>query len=176
MERIADDILGRIKRGKKVAVSREDIMLILPHRGRMLLLDRVIIAPQVATGEFLVTEEVCKGHAVAGERLIFRGVDIVEMAAQLLGVTWGIQHPDFINRAGILRETGKAKFFGGLVFVGDLLIIEIKRRNIRERILGGPELESMSVVLVAKDFSARVKKEKKAVIETIKLAVVPSKA
>ncbi len=176
MSEIDSDVLGRIQRGKKVTIGKEGIMSILPHRDRMLLLDQVTITSQTATGEFLVTEDVCKGHAVAGGELIFRGVDIAEMSAQLLGVTWGVQHPDFTSKVGLLREIGRLKFFGGPVFVGDLLIVKIERKNIRERILGGPEPDSISIALVAKEFSVRVKKDRRAVIELIKLIIVSPKA
>ncbi len=170
------DVLERIKRGRKVTIEKEGIMTILPHRDRMLLLDRVIITSKTATGEFLVTEDGCEGHAIAGGKLIFRGVDIEEMSAQLLGVTWGVQHPDFTDKVGLLREIGRSKFFGGPVFVGDLLTVEIERKNIKERILGGPEKESISIALVAKEFSARVKKDRKAVVEFIKLIIVSPEA
>jgi len=176
MSEIDSGVLDRVQRGKKVSVGKEEIMSILPHRGRMLLLDRVVITSQTAIGEFLVTEEVCKGHAVTGGELIFRGVDIEEMSAQLLGVLWGVQHPDFTNKTGLLREIGRSKFFGGPVFVGDLLIVEIGRGNIKERILGGPEPDRISIALVAKEFSARVRKDKRATVEFIKLIIGSPKA
>ena len=173
MKKFDIEIPEWIRRGKKVTVEKEDIMEILPHRDRMLLLDRVIITPQTIAGEFLVTEDVCRGHAVVGDKLLFRGVDIEEMSAQLLGASWGIQHPDFTNMVGLLREIGRSKFYGP-IFVDDLLIVEIKRGNIKERILGGPEPDFMSIALTAKEFLARVKKEKKAVIESVKLVISSS--
>jgi len=176
MREIDSDVLDRIQRGKKVTVGKEDIMLILPHRDRMLLLDRVTVTSQTATGEFLVTEDVCKGHAVAGGKLIFRCVDIGEMAAQLLGVTWGVQHPDFTSKVGFLIGIGRSKFFGDPVFVGDLLSIKIERKNIKERILDGPEPDRMSIVLVAKGFSAKVRKKEIATVEFIKLVIKSLKA
>lgn len=173
MNQLTSETLERVERGKKVTLRKEEIMSILPHRGRMLLLDEVEVTSQKATGTLLVTEDFCKGHAVTGERLVFRGVDMEEMAAQLLGVVWGVQHPKFTKRAGLLRGIGRSKFFGGPVFVGDTLIVEIERRNIRDRVVGGPEPERMSVTVVAKDFLVRVKKENKATIEHIKLVIAP---
>jgi 3-hydroxymyristoyl/3-hydroxydecanoyl-(acyl carrier protein) dehydratase len=170
--------LGLVKRLKealrnrrRIVVSGEDIKTILPHRGRMLLLDQVTITDGRVFGEFDVTEAVCEGHAVLGKQLVFRGVDILEMAAQLLGVYWGIQHPEFVDKKGMLRGFGGSKFHKQ-VFVGDRLTIEVSPLKIIDRVLGGPEKEKMLIRVTGQDFLARVGKERKATIQTIELVLV----
>jgi len=71
-------------REEKIIIGKKDILSILPHRDRMLLLDEVTITDERVIGRFEVTEDVCQGHEFDG-RLIFRGVDIVEMAALTFG-------------------------------------------------------------------------------------------
>lgn len=72
--------------GRLAVVSEEEIMKILFHRGRMLLLDQVTIAAGKAVGELTVAPFICEGHAPMPNMPLMRGVDIVEMAFQLLGV------------------------------------------------------------------------------------------
>ncbi len=170
---------GRIRRTikdllseKKVTVNKDGIMRILPHRGTVLLLDEVVISREAIRGQLLIRDEFCIGHAVFDGSLVFRGVDIPEMAAQLLGVSWAHQHPEFQNRIGFLREIGGAKFHKPII-PGELLIVEIDPAKIRQKVLGGPELEKMLITVTARDISARVKKERKATIASVKLAIIP---
>ena len=165
-------MIDALRKPKPVIVEKEEIMTFLPHRGRMLLLDRVIITDSKATGEFLITEEVCEGHAVVEEKSVFRGVDILEISAQLLGVVWGIRHPSFkTKKRGLLRGFGNSKFYN-LVCAGDLLKVEMDPRKIRDRILGGPEEDKLIINLMGKDFLAMVEKDKKATIESVRLAII----
>jgi len=157
---------------KKVTIGRDEIMTILPHRGTMLLLDEAVISREVIRGQLLIGDEFCIGHAVFDGRLVFRGVDVPEMAAQLLGVSWAHQHPEFQNRIGFLREVKGAKFHGPIT-PGELLIIEMDPAKIRQKVLGGPEPDKMLITVAARDISAKVKKEKKATIASVKLAIIP---
>ncbi len=172
---ILDLLKQRLKGQKTLIVSGDDIAVILPHRGRMLLLDQVTITkgknPKVL-GKLLVTEEICEGHAVLGGHLVFRGVDIAEMAAQTLGVYWGINHPEFVERKCMLRSFGNAKF-SKPVFVGDSLVIEVSTNNISSRSLGGPEIKKTIIRIKGRMFIARVDRERKAQINNIELALLP---
>lgn len=85
MKRMVRWIAGLFSEKKEVVIGKDEIMKILPHRGRMLLLDRVRFLDGKAIGEFLVTEEVCEGHIIAGMS-VMKGSDFCDMAAQLLGV------------------------------------------------------------------------------------------
>ena len=170
---------GRIRRTirvllpkKKVTIGKNEIMTILPHRGTMLLLDEAVISREVIRGQLLIGDEFCIGHAVFDGRLVFRGVDVPEMAAQLLGVSWAHQHPEFQNRIGFLGEIKGAKFHEPII-PGELLIVEMDPAKIRQKVLGGPELEKMLITVAARDILVRVKKERKATIASVKLAIIP---
>jgi 3-hydroxymyristoyl/3-hydroxydecanoyl-(acyl carrier protein) dehydratase len=160
-----------LSRRKALVVRKEEIAKILPHRGRMLLLDKLTIAGGRVTGEFTVTEDVCEGHAVLGNSMVFRGVDILEMTAQILGVYWGIQHPEFVDKKGMLRGFGGSKFHKP-VFIGDQLRVEVLSSKIIDRILGGPEKEKMIIRVTGQDFTARVGRERRATIKAVELALI----
>ena len=61
-------------------LRREEIDKLLPHRGRMRLLDKVETTAERIIGEFTVTKEVCEGHNVFGGSSVFRGSDLYDMA------------------------------------------------------------------------------------------------
>lgn len=170
--------------GEKIVISKERIIEILPHRGRMLLLDQVVITDKHVLGEFKVTEVVCEGHQFNGQ-LIFRGVDIVEMAAQTLGI-WLAQHSESKGKIAYFRSVS-AKF-SGMVIPSDALVIEIpvkgsladiddnsseeslEEANPRIEISGGPG--RMIEKAVAENVVARVKGDKKASIASIELSII----
>ncbi len=156
---------------KEIFIGSEDIEKILPHRGSKLLLDRVVISPKVFRGELRVRDEHCIGHEVAPGTPLFRGVDISEMAAQLAGFVWGYQHHDYREMMGMLNGIDKVKVRKP-VFVGETLIIEIDPSRLRQRILGGPEKETLRIILIARDISVRVKKEKKGSIGSLKIVIL----
>lgn len=156
---------------KKTELSKKEIEKILPHRGDKLLLDRVVISPKILQGELQVREELCLGHAVAGGELLFRGVDVAEMAAQLAGFVWGHQHEDYRGMIGLLKGVDGLKIRKP-VFVGSMLVVEIDLRKIRQRIFGGPEVSTMRVVLQVKDILARVEKEQKARIGSLGIVMI----
>ena len=113
--------------GEKVVVSKEEITRILFHRGRMLLLDQVTIYNDRAFGEFTVPPENCEGHSPQPNMPVMRGVDIIEMAFQLLGILIAKNHKlsELVKEKTLVaREVSDAKF-NGLVLPGDELTLEI---------------------------------------------------
>ena len=155
-------------------IDKAQIMEILPHRGRMLLLDEVVITKKSIIGKFTITEEVCQGHEFNGQ-LIFRGVDILEMSAQVLGI-WLAQHPESQGKIAFFRK-GDIKSFG-MIVPADLLILEIpverekggEFENPRIEMLGRPD--RLIERAIAENVTARVNKEKKAFISFVELSIV----
>lgn len=166
-----EKILGFLRGKKREIVEKKEIMGILPHRGRMLLLDQVEISNKSVIGRLMITAEHCLGHAVAGEKEIFRGVDVLEMAAQLLGVFVGIRHPEFREKAGLLRSFGGAKF-SDLIFVGDFLEIEVDPVRITEKALTEKSTGRRFIIITGREILAKVGKKRKAEIKEIKLALI----
>lgn len=172
LREMARGIIEIIGGKKEVAiVGKEQIEGMLPHRGKMLLLSEVAITSEEVKGKFAVTQEVCEGHAVLGDRLVFRGVDVIEMAAQTVGVSWGIQHPDFLGKSGMLRRVDGVKF-SKPIFVGDSVEVAISAQKIRDRVLGGPEAEKIMIKVIARDIEVFVGKERKATVGEIELAFI----
>ena len=129
-------------------LNKAQIMGILPHRGRMLLLDSVSVQPDFARSRFIVTLEVCKGHEVAGGRPLFRGVDMIEMAAQTLGVYWAVKRPELKGRTVLFRSVGKVKF-RGWVSLGQEVQVSIPLREVAERFApkGAAELIGKNIIV-----------------------------
>jgi len=168
MTTILREVVAVSNKQKDVIVSREEIMRILPHRGRMLLLDEVVITDNKAEGKFLVTEEVCQGHAVFDSKLVLKGSDLFDMAAQLLGV-WAAKNIDFPPKNRLIREYGRARFRKP-IFPGEKLVIEIEIPKIKANILsnkGGWK----TVHIIGEEFSVRVGDEAKARIFSVELVV-----
>jgi len=141
---------------KKIEIEKHLIMAILPHRGDKLLLDRVEVnfpskksLPR-AVGIYEITESVCKGHEWNGQK-IFRGVDLIEICAQLTGIAFALKYPDFIGRAGVLRRTGIGKF-SGTAFSGERVKCVLSFSNLKIRTIGGPEIKKISVMIQGKNF------------------------
>lgn len=167
-----------LTREKKI-IDKEEVMSILPHRGRFLFLDRVIITAEKIIGEFTVTEEVC--HEIWG-KLVFRGVDYLEMAAQLLGI-WlaqqATQHPN-LNRKLVYLRKASFKCINP-AFPGDLLRIEIFVREGSEEEEGNPRIESIGSEdrpgrlrqqVICVNAEVWVNDKKKAVIYFVELSIV----
>jgi len=166
-------IIGKLKGKEKVVIPKDRIMEILPHRGRMLLLDEVVFTGQEEIrGKFTVTHEVCDGHPVLGDKLVFRGVDIIEMAAQTVGVSWGVQHPDFLDMRGMFRAVSEVKF-SKPVFVGDLLEVVVDPVKTTDAVRGGPEKSRIIIKVVSRKVEASVGRERKASIGEIELTFIP---
>ena len=141
---------------KKIEIEKHLIMAILPHRGDKLLLDKVEVnfpskksLPR-AVGIYEITESVCKGHEWNGQK-IFRGVDLIEICAQLTGVAFALKYPDFIGRAGVLRRTGIGKF-SGTAFSGERVKCVLSFSDLKIRTIGGPEIKKISVMIQGKNF------------------------
>jgi len=160
-------VVNFLKREEKIIINKEQIGLILPHRGRMLLLDRVVITAQKIMGEFIVTNEVCDGHAVLEGKLVLKGSDLFDMAAQLLGV-WAAQHSDaeFKGKKTVIREYGGAKFRNP-IFPKEFLVMEIDPENASAQVMVGRDI----IITKGEKFSARVGKEKKAEISSVELII-----
>lgn len=153
---------------KEIVIGEREIMEILPHRGRMVLLDEVIINADRVTGSFLVTKEVCEGHAVLNGGSVLRGSDILDMAAQLLGV-WTYNHFRCL-RGCMVREYGGAKFLK-TISPGERLTLEITAKDIEvddsgER--GGRWL----IFVTGKNFLAKVESQTRAKIFSVKLVIL----
>lgn len=116
-----------IVREKPIVIAKEEILKILFHRGRMLLLDQVTITEGKAVGEFTVPAENCDGHEPIAGMPVMRGVEIIEMAFQLLGIMVA-KNPELVDalkgKAFVAREVVGAKF-SGLIRSEDKLILEV---------------------------------------------------
>lgn len=131
-------------------ISSEQIRSILPHRGHFLLLDEVLITSQKMIGKVRITEDMCLGHVAFNGKMIFRGSDFIDMAAQLLYI-WAAQWPQ-------LRSSLKTKIcmpveYGSStlrakVLPGDLVLITPKKVWARER--------TGRILIVGEKFTAEV--------------------
>ncbi|MBU2634977.1 hypothetical protein KJ841_00680 [Patescibacteria group bacterium] len=159
---------------KEQIADRKQIEKMLPYPPNIIFLDKVFkTSDDEYIGEFLVTEQACGGgmHKIGGKYLVFRGVDLPEMAAQLLGVIWGVKHPDFAKDKIVVYRTIKEVSFKKFIFANDLLRIKINSEDVLYRVLGGPEEEKIVIALSGKKFLITAKKEEKATIEQIRLII-----
>ena len=160
---------------KEQIADRKKIEEMIPYPPNIIFLDNVFkTSRDEYIGEFLVTEQACGGgaHKIGGKYLVFRGVDLPEMAAQLLGVIWGVKHPDFAKGKVVAYRSVRGMYFEKFIFVNDLLKIKINSEDVgQHRTLGGPEEEKILIPLSGEKFLFTVEKEKKASIEHIKLVV-----
>ena len=157
-------LLTRI--GQEVVVlERDEIEAILFHRGRMLLLDRVILGNDTVQGQLTITPELCEGHEPTPGNPVFRGVDIVEMAFQLLGILMA-KIPGLAdsleNKALAAREIVGAKFTG-FVVPGDVLCLETPTDVEVDEAAGFARFESSKM-------TATVNGKRKAVVLSVSIA------
>lgn len=146
-------------------IEKEEIKSILPHRGTKLLLDQVLITAQKITGKFRVTKEVCQGHAVLNGKLVLKGSDLLDMAAQLLAV-WMAQNSDFKENGAVIREYKGAKFRKP-IFPGELLVLEMDKEDTLARVFR----EGKIITVTGERFLAKVKNEIRAEIYPVKLFI-----
>jgi|GEM_PF-3230418 len=158
-----------------IVIIKDEIEFILPHRDTMLLLDRVTIDKETVAGEFEVTDAVCKGHAVAaGGKIVMRGSDLFDMAAQLLGV-WASQNPAITKHPAVkyggclVREYGGAKFKEAILPKYHL-IMEVKITDLEAKV------SEKIVVITGSNFTAEVNADVMAVINFVKLVASVSAA
>jgi len=154
--------VGCVSGKNTVVVSKEEIAKILFPKGRMLLLDRVAITDGFAIGEFTVPIENCEGHEPIPNMPVMRGVEIPEMAFQLLGVF--LSHdPGLFNmlkgKVCVAREITSAKF-RGFICPGDKLILETATDIDVNKVAGTLRIESNRII-------ARVGGEKKCIISSV---------
>lgn len=148
-------------------IETEEISDTLPHRGRMRLLDRVIITTAKITGEFEVTEEVCEGHEIEEGKPVLKGSDLYDMAAQLVGI-WASRHSAFQGKRAAVRRYGEAKF-QGFIGAGDIVIVSTHANNLAGEVTIKPRLEK--IIITGNDFSFRVGGIQKAHIGFVELIV-----
>lgn len=156
--------------GEKLIIGKEGIISILPHRGRMLLLDEVVITDSKVVGKFEVTEEICRGHEFNGQ-LIFRGIDMVEMAAQTLGI-WAYQHSEFQGKLAFFRSVQGVKFKDKVIPGSDLAVeIPVEENNPRIEISGRMP-DRLIQRIIGENITAFVDKKLKVEISGIELVIV----
>lgn len=155
---------------KEVEIPKEKIEEILPHQGRMLLLDRVMIDGDKITGKLLVREEICEGHPVFDGKLALRGSDLFDMAAQLLGV-WIASSPNLVSshRNCLVRKYGGARFWK-VIFAFELLTMEISTENIKVESFSREERQV--TFISGEKFIVRVGEEKRAEIVAVELVAL----
>ncbi len=154
---------------KVTIIGKRGIKRILPHRGRMLLLDEVSISSTKIIGKFRVTRKVCKGHAVLGGELVLRGCELFDMSAQLLGV-WA-SHLLKIKKDALVRSYGEGAYGGAKfrkpIYSREILNLEINTNNISSEILRGGRV----IVIRGRSFSAQVNGEARAEVKSVELVV-----
>lgn len=149
--------------------STEDIRFVLPkHRGLKLLLDEVRSYPgSLVIGKLSVIPERCVGFCfVNGEELAITGADLIEMAAQLIGV-WGYHCKEVWaerHRKFVLAIVTKAAFHKP-VKAGETVTIEVAPGNIRVR----ENTELQQFVIRGEDFVIKVGEEVRGKIAGITL-------
>lgn len=113
-------------------LERADIELILPHRGRALLLDRAELTHNGAVGYLTVREDITEGHFPGNP--IMKGYDRAEMLVQTLGLAASTQleggYLAFLVKADGLR-------WPRLAILGNLVRAEAEITRRTRRIIEG---------------------------------------
>lgn len=165
MRKIVNGVMNILKKKEKLIIEKEEIKKILPHRDRMLLLDKVIITEKKLSGIFNVTEEVCKGHSAWDGKDVLKGSDLFDMAAQLIGV-WAYQNPDLSGKTCVVRKYGSAKFTE-VIFPSNILTMELDTEKIKATILLGKK--DQTIFITGEGFSALVSGKIRAQISFVEL-------
>lgn len=151
-------------------ITLEKIQKILPHEGDKLLLDEVIVDTEkgLIAGYLAVREEHCRNHNIGGKPVL-RGVDLGEMAFQLLasGIIHLTEYSYLIGRTGMAR--GINMTFSRPSYPGAHIIMEIKITDILVK-PGNAKKTNMIVgeKAIAKGTDGKIK----AIITDIKLAIL----
>jgi len=157
--------------------DRERIESMIPYDSSIIFLDEIFQNRKGGfVGTFKVTEEGCGGcsHKPDGESLLFRGVDFGEMAAQLLGVAWALQHPKFSEGKKIILVGIGRLSFKKPVYVGDDLKVTIIQEDLRQKMVGEPD--ELSALIIGKNIVVSRKREEVATIGSVKLICGDKKA
>jgi predicted hotdog family 3-hydroxylacyl-ACP dehydratase len=154
-----------------------DIRFVLPaHRGAKLMLDQVESYPNSkVVGRLAVAPDRCVGFCfLNGEELAITGADLIEMAAQLLGV-FGYHFREVFAeryRKFVLASVNRAEFHKP-VKAGETVCVEIAVDNIRVKVREGPEFQQF--VIRGEDFVIKVGDEVRGKISGITLMSTPTK-
>lgn len=152
-------------------INKGELKKIIFHRGRMLLLDEVIIGPERIIGKLFVRKKFCKGHCIPGQGLVMKGSDLLDMAAQIVAIAIASmpQYSHLKGKKGFAREYGLSRF-KKTILPGETILMELSTDQIFI------ETPSKSICFVmGKKFSIRNisdKKEKKATIDWVKIAII----
>lgn len=147
----------------------DDIRFVLPaHRGGKLMLDLVESYPNSkVVGWFAVAPDRCVGFCfLNGEELALTGADLIEMAAQLLGV-FGYHFREIFaerHRKFVLASVSRAEFHKP-VKAGETVCIEIGTNDIKVR--GNPQ--SQQFVIRGEEFTIKVGEEVRGKISGVTL-------
>lgn len=125
-------------------LERDQIELILPHRGRALLLDRAEITETGAIGYLTVREDITEGHFPGHP--VMRGFDRSEMLVQTLGIAANMGLPE--GYLAYLAEADGLKW-PNLVVLGDLVRAEATVTRRSRRIIEGSGVSYVGDKLVA---------------------------
>ncbi len=151
---------------KEIIVDKQKIQEILFHEGDKLLLDEVRITKTAVVGSFKVTDKLCEGHEPVKGMRVHRGVDIIEMAFQLLGVfLFHYRDPEISEmlegKKLAAREVTSAKF-SGFVRPGETVCLEMRAELSADELGGVVLIEGGRMV-------AKVGGKKKATIGSVSL-------
>ena len=127
--------------GVPFELSLAEIYGILPHRGDKLLLDSVVGSSDGVVGYLTVRNDHCEGHVIGNEP-IFRGVDVLEMAAQLLGMYTFIVFPDLRGKMCILKS-GCLESAPFSATIGDKISIVLDRDSVKKHTVRDTEIISV---------------------------------
>lgn len=150
-----------------VIIEKSLIDLILFHRGRMSLLDKVTITSKEIMGTLFVRHEICQGHEVPGQGPVMKGSDCFDMAAQLLGV--GLAYiPTYQHLQG--RQTFARKYGGAkcskFVIPGETVSIVLAREQIHVENMGN------IFVVIGKKFVIKNDSQIKATVSSVQIDII----
>lgn len=158
----------------KLLAVRKKILEMIPYGEDIVFLDKVSLnRKNEHVGEFTVTESACGGgsHLIGGKYLLFRGVDVLEMIVQFLGIVWATQNPKFSKGKLAVLAGIKKLSLKNPIYVNDSLKIVVIEDNINHKILG--DLDDMSAFVIGKNITVFKKKHVVATVGSITLMVAP---
>jgi len=155
-------------------INKDQIKEILFHTGIWLLLNSVQITPTKIIGTLTVREDMCAGHIIEGIP-VFRGSDYLDMAAQLLGVCFGISAGEsFKDMTIIPRRYGAIKFRRATI-AGETILTEINRDQ-GVLTITGPTRGISTIICKRLTVMGKSSKKQKVQIADIQLSIIPKKS